>query len=175
MRGGVLPCPVTGNGRAQTSSFFVVHRVIQHMSVLLYVHQKREDVWALLLPLTRQGNTPSLILLSIPYVLLRTLFVMSHSSCLAWKGEEHRIQKNRPLLLKTNRIILISKIFDRNRNFDEFLPLKKIADKKWLGNSETFFNERGMTNHKISLRLQGLKNNSSIIFLFFDKQQESIS
>ena len=29
----------------------------------------------------------------IPYVLLHTLFVTSRPSCLAWKGEEHRIQK----------------------------------------------------------------------------------
>ena len=65
------------------------------MSVLLYVHQKREAVWALPLPVTGQGSTPcSLISLSILYVLLRTLFVMSHPSYLAWKGEEHRIQKN---------------------------------------------------------------------------------
>ena len=64
------------------------------MSVLLYVHQKREAIWALSLPVTGQGSTPcSLISLSILYVLLRTLFVMSHPSYLAWKGEEHRIQK----------------------------------------------------------------------------------
>ena len=55
-----------------------------HMSVVLYVHQKKEDVCALPLPVTGQGSTPlSLILLSIPYVLLHTLFVMSHLSCLA--------------------------------------------------------------------------------------------
>ena len=27
-------------------------------------------------------------------VILRTVFVASHPSCLAWKGEEHQIQKN---------------------------------------------------------------------------------
>ena len=31
------------------------------------------------------------------YVLLRTLFVMSPPSCLAWKGEEHRIQKTQTI------------------------------------------------------------------------------
>ena len=48
------------------------------MSILLYVHQKREAVCALRLPVTGQGSTPlSLISLSIPIVLLRTLFVTS--------------------------------------------------------------------------------------------------
>ena len=71
-----------------------------HMSVLLYVHQKREAICALLLPVTGQSSTPlSIILLSIPYVLPRTLFVTSRPSCLAWKGEEHQIQKPRTLLL----------------------------------------------------------------------------
>ena len=66
-----------------------------HMSVLLYVHQKREAICALLLPVTGQSSTPlSIILLSILYVLPRTC-----PSCLAWKGEEHQIQKPRPLLL----------------------------------------------------------------------------
>ena len=38
------------------------------MSVSLYVHQKREAVCAIPLPVTGQGSTPlSLILLSIPY------------------------------------------------------------------------------------------------------------
>ena len=55
-----------------------------HMSVLLYVHQKREAVCALHLPVTGQGSTPiSLISLPILYVLLHTLFVTSRPSCLA--------------------------------------------------------------------------------------------
>ena len=41
-------------------------------------YQKREDVCALPLHVTGLGTTPF-----IPYVLLRTLFVMSHPSCLS--------------------------------------------------------------------------------------------
>ena len=54
------------------------------MSVILYVHQKREAVCALHLSVTGQGSTPlSLTLLPILYVLPCTLFVMSRPSCLA--------------------------------------------------------------------------------------------
>ena len=46
--------------------------------------RKRKAVCALHLPVTRQGSTPlSLILLSILYVFLCTLFVTSRPSCLA--------------------------------------------------------------------------------------------
>ena len=59
-----------------------------------YVHQKSEAVCSLPLPVTGQGTKKVLISLSIPYVLQHTLFVMSRPSCLAWKREEHWIQKN---------------------------------------------------------------------------------
>ena len=66
------------------SAYVVLIRGSVHMSVLLYVHQKREAICALRLPVTRQGTTPlSLIYLPILYVLLHTLFVTSHPSCLA--------------------------------------------------------------------------------------------
>ena len=58
---------------------------------------------ALRLPVTGQGSTPlpfSLILLPILYVLLHTVFVTSRPSCLAWKGEEHWIQKTQTLTIK---------------------------------------------------------------------------
>ena len=62
----------------------VLIRASVHMSVLLYVHQKKEAVCALPLPVTGQGSTPlSLISLSILYVLPRTLFVTSRPSYLA--------------------------------------------------------------------------------------------
>ena len=54
------------------------------MSVLLYVHQKREAFCALPEPVTKQGSTPlSLILLPILYVLPQTLFETLRPSCLA--------------------------------------------------------------------------------------------
>ena len=54
--------------------YIVLIRGSVHMSVLLYVHEKRETVCALRLPVTGQGSTPpSVISLSILYVLLRTL------------------------------------------------------------------------------------------------------
>ena len=62
----------------------VLIRESVHMSVLLSVHQKREAVCALPLPVTGQGSTPlSLILLSILYVLMHTLFVTLRPSFLA--------------------------------------------------------------------------------------------
>ena len=51
--------------------YVVLIRGSVHMSLLLYVHQKREAVCALRLPVTEQGSTPlSLILLSILYTFL---------------------------------------------------------------------------------------------------------
>ena len=64
------------------------------MSVLLYVHQKREDFPLSLYLSSQQGNTPlSLILLSILSVSLLHSAVTSHPSYLAGKGEELWIQK----------------------------------------------------------------------------------
>ena len=61
--------------------YIVLIRGSVHMSILLYVHQKREAVCALSLPVTGQDSTPlSLILLSIPYILPHTLCVTSHPS-----------------------------------------------------------------------------------------------
>ena len=58
------------------------------MSVLLYVHQKREDFPLSLYLSSQQGNTPlSLILLSILSVSLLHSAVPSHPSCLVGKGE----------------------------------------------------------------------------------------
>ena len=77
-----------------------------HFSLpFIYVHQKREAVCTLHLPVTGQGSTPlSLIPLSILYVLLRTLFVTSRPSCLACKGEEHRFQKKQTPTTTTDYI-----------------------------------------------------------------------
>ena len=49
---------------------------------------------------TRQGSTPtSLVLLPVLFVLLRTRFVKSRPSCLAWKGEGLGIRKTQTYTL----------------------------------------------------------------------------
>ena len=75
-------------------SLFGVHRAV-HMSVLLYVHLKREANCALCSPVTGQSSTPTLTNFVI-YPLCFTAYtfydVMSQLSSL--KGEEHQIEKN---------------------------------------------------------------------------------
>ena len=64
------------------------------MSVLLFVHLKRDDFSLSLYLPSQQGSTPfSLILLSILSVSLLHLAVTSCPSYLAGKGEQHRIKK----------------------------------------------------------------------------------
>ena len=62
----------------------------------MYTKKGKQFVLSVYLWQGKVAPTPlSLILLSILYVLLRTLFVTSHPSCLDWKGEEHRIQNTK--------------------------------------------------------------------------------
>ena len=64
------------------------------MSVLLYVHRKRDDFSLSLYLPSQQGSTPlSLILLSILSVSFLHSAVTSCPSYLAGKREEHRIKK----------------------------------------------------------------------------------
>ena len=61
---------------------------------LLYIHQKREDFSPSLFVASLQGSTPLLlILLTILSIFLLYSALTSRPSYLAWKGEEHLIQK----------------------------------------------------------------------------------